>query len=70
MSVDVRTNPAFVAGQPRVLLRGQNQVSAYAVAPGGQRFLFIEQDAAPGTPAQLNVILNWSEELKQRVPTK
>jgi serine/threonine-protein kinase len=70
ISVDVRTNPAFVAGQPRVLLRGQNQVSSYAVAPGGQRFLFVEQDSAPGTPAQLNVIFNWLEELKQRVPTK
>jgi Tol biopolymer transport system component len=70
MAVDVRTTPVFEAGQPHVLLRGQNQVSAYAVAPGAQRFLLIEQDAAPGTPAQVNVILNWFEELKQRVPTK
>jgi serine/threonine protein kinase len=69
MSVDVRTNPAFDAGQPRILMRGQGQVSGYDVSADGQRFLFIEQDGAPGTPAQVNLILNWFEELKRLVPT-
>jgi len=39
------------------------------VSPDGQRFLMlkpIEQEAA--APTQINVVLNWFEELKQRVP--
>jgi hypothetical protein len=45
----------------------------YDVSPDGQRFLMIK-DATPATssstppPSQLVVVLNWSEELKARVP--
>ena len=45
-------------------------------AADGQRFLVttfaiggdVADDPAPNTP-QINVVLNWFEELKQRVPT-
>jgi len=43
-------------------------VSTYAVTPDGQKFYFIKKHrAAPVT--QLQVVLNWFEELKRLVPT-
>ncbi len=49
--------------------------SNFAVTADGQRFLVTTfalgadvDDATPATP-RINVILNWFEELKQRVPT-
>ncbi len=38
------------------------------VTPDGQRFLINGPPADPGPP--MTVVLNWSEELKQRVPVK
>jgi eukaryotic-like serine/threonine-protein kinase len=43
------------------------QYNSYGVSPDGKKFLMIRRD--PGSvPRQLNVILNWSEELKHLVP--
>jgi hypothetical protein len=44
----------------------------YDIAPDGKRFVMIEEPKASSTPQALkfNVILNWTEELKARVPTK
>ena len=45
-------------------------VANYDVSPDGQRFPVlkpVEQKEAPLT--QINVVLNWSEELKRLVPT-
>jgi Tol biopolymer transport system component len=41
----------------------------YDVSPDGKRFLMIQRDPA-SVPHQLNVILNWPEELKRVVPTR
>ena len=42
----------------------------YAVSPDGQRFLMLKaNDKAEAAPTQINVVLNWFEELKQKVPT-
>jgi len=68
MSVPVETQPAFKAGTPRVLFQatGFLGVGNYDVAPDGQRFLMIKEDDTLSSPKELNVILNWSEVLKQR----
>jgi hypothetical protein len=43
---------------------------AFDVSPDGQRFLMVkETDQAPSL-TQINVVLNWFEELKRRVPAK
>ena len=71
MEVDIATQQGFSAGTPKVLFEGQYQSLStstpnYDVSPDGQRFLMlkpIEQGA------QINVVLNWFEELKQKVPT-
>ena len=40
----------------------------YNVAPDGQRFVMIQEGAPVSSVTQINVVLNWFEELKQRVP--
>jgi serine/threonine protein kinase len=70
MIVDVETQPAFKAGTPHTLFPTTGYLGAgnYDVAPDGQHFLMIKQDDAQTNPKELNVVLNWSEELKRRAP--
>ncbi len=72
MAVAVETGPVFSAGTPRLLFEGQyfSQTLAanYDVSPDGQRFVMISEDELEA-PTQINVVLNWFEELKQRVPS-
>jgi len=43
---------------------------AYDVTPDGQRFLMLKpSEQAQAARTQINVVLNWFEELKRRVPT-
>jgi Tol biopolymer transport system component len=75
MAVDIVTQPGFTAGKPRTLFEGQYQPTAatfpnYDVSLDGQRFLMLKPvDQAQASPTQINVVLNWFEELKQKVPT-
>ena len=74
MVVDVTTQPTFTAGTPKVLFEGQYVDSVvvanteYDVAPDGQRFLMIQPIEREGGLSQIQVVLNWFEELKRRVP--
>jgi Tol biopolymer transport system component/predicted Ser/Thr protein kinase len=76
MSVPIETSPSFKAGTPKVLFKGEYFSRAngtqYSVTPDGNRFLMMKDAAAkPGSaplPQQIDVVLNWFEELKQRVP--
>ena len=76
MAVDVVTHPNFTADKPRVLFEAPYLLSPatspnYDVSPDGQRFLMLKPaDAGEGVPTQINVVLNWFEELKQRVPSE
>ena len=76
MAVDVAMQPTFSSGRPRMLFDGKYASSlfpltgvAYDVSPDGQRFLMIEETGTT-TPQQINIVLNWTEELKRRVPVK
>jgi hypothetical protein len=42
----------------------------YDVSPDGQRFLMIQPIEEEAPPTQINVVLNWAEELKRRVPAE
>ncbi len=60
-------------GQPAVLFTG-NYLNdpgrgQYDVAPDGKRFLMMKEDTAQQEAGQINVVLNWFEELKRLVPT-
>jgi eukaryotic-like serine/threonine-protein kinase len=73
MAVDVTTQPTFTPGKPRMLFQGPylttNQaLPYYAVAPDGQRFLMVKANEPGAAATQINVVLNWFEELKHRVP--
>jgi len=72
MVVDITTEPTFRAGNPRLLfegsyLGGTGNRAFYDVTPDGQRFVMVQTQQGPG--AQINVVLNWFEELKRLVPT-
>jgi eukaryotic-like serine/threonine-protein kinase len=78
MAVDIATQTGFAAAKPRQLFEGRYMVTStgwarpnYDVSPDGQRFLMlkpVEPEQAPVT--QINVVLNWSEELKRLAPAK
>lgn len=74
MAVDVTTEPTFSVGKPRVLFQGNYlqspvRVSNYDVSADGQRFVMIKpSEPAESSPTQINVVLNWFEELKRLVP--
>ena len=75
MAVDISTQSGFTAGKPRVLFEGQYvpspaTASNYDVSHDGQRFLMLKpSEGSEVAPTQINVVLNWFEELKQKVPT-
>ena len=74
MAVDVQTRPTFSASKPRLLFEGRYLLARglfpyWDVAPDGQRFLMIKSEDDAGQP-QLQVVVNWFEELKRRVPAK
>ena len=76
--VSVTTQPTFAFGnpvpQPSGALRGGFDVleRQFDITPDGTRFIAVvdatqNQDEAPVAP-QFHVVLNWFDELKQRVP--
>jgi Tol biopolymer transport system component len=74
MAVDVTMQPNFSASKPKMLFEGQDLPAPvtypnYDVGPDGQRFLMLKPTKqAQAAPTQINVVLNWFEELKQKVP--
>jgi Tol biopolymer transport system component len=69
MAVAIQTSPVFRAEKPVVLFEGPYG-NNFDVARDG-RFLMIKPPNVQQTPTnQVNVVLNWLEELKQRVPTR
>ncbi len=71
MVVQTTTQPSFAASSPQVLFQGRfvptrRGEAAYDVAADGQRFLMVRREAGEA-PVQLNVILNFVDELKRRV---
>ena len=76
IAVEVKTQPTLNIGKPQVLFEGNYVFNAgpgahYDVTPDGQRFLMIKADDEQAAAfSQINVVLNWFEELKQKVPAK
>ena len=76
ITVDITTEPSFRAGTPKLLFEGgyettsQATLADYDVTPDGQRFVMIEpSEEALEATTQINVVLNWVEEIKRMVPT-
>jgi len=85
MAVPVQTTPTFSAGIPAKLFEGPYYFAdllgrTYDVSRDGRRFVMIKNPPRlaaamgtgdqPATTANMVVVVNWIEELKQRVPTR
>jgi eukaryotic-like serine/threonine-protein kinase len=75
MAVDVQTTPTFSAGKPRKLFERAYERSLalwanYDASPDGQRLLMVRQENATARATHINVVLNWLEELRQKLPAQ
>jgi serine/threonine-protein kinase len=74
MAAEITTTPSFSVGKSKMLFQGSYTPTTgtfpfYDVSPDGQHFLMLKPTEQGGTaPTQINVVLNWFEELKQKVP--
>jgi len=73
MCVAIETKPAFKRGMPKSLFEGQFMAhpnfTYYDIHPDGDRFLMVKTEEELAID-QINVVLNWFEELKQQAPTE
>ena len=84
MLLSVKTTPTFSLETPRLLFQGTYvsisfmfagfDFATWDISPDGQRFLMMKEAGTNGSegsgPRKINIVLNWFEELKQRVPVK
>jgi eukaryotic-like serine/threonine-protein kinase len=80
MAVAVETEPTFKLGVPKTLFKGayySYMSHNWDLSRDGKRFLMIkpmqstsETSAAPPPRPKITIVVNWFEELKQRVPVK
>jgi Tol biopolymer transport system component len=74
MSVPFTTNPIFSIGNPELLFEGPYLLGSpgahnYDVTPDGQRFLMIKASEPEGSLG-IQILTNWFDDVKARVPTK
>ncbi|HLJ24494.1 MAG TPA: winged helix-turn-helix domain-containing protein [Candidatus Acidoferrales bacterium] len=73
MAATVETKPTFAAGKAKLLFKGDYAAGPlgfwpnYGVTPDSQRFLMLRAAESERYASQINVVLNWSEELKEKV---
>ena len=73
MAVDVETSPSFSVGKPRRLFDKAYERSIalwadYDVSPDGRRLLMVRREKSPAAATHINVVVNWSDELKRKLP--
>jgi hypothetical protein len=80
----INKNQLILGQAPRVLFKsiyvapgpfsGVPVGTPWDISPDGKRFLMLKEATSPGkpveTPRKINIVVNWFEELKQRVPMK
>ncbi len=75
MAAAIRTEPQFSVAKPQLLFEGdfertpQLYTTNYDVAADGEHFLMIKGNEE-SAPTQINVVLNFFEELRRKVPGK
>jgi hypothetical protein len=83
MTAPVETKPTFKSGKTTVLFRrtfpssvgvDMTDYTWWDITPDGKRFLMMKEAGTPastgGSAQGIHIVLNWFEELKQRVPGK
>jgi Tol biopolymer transport system component len=76
VSVDIRTQPTFQFGTPTPLrvegIESNQERGGFAVMPDGKHFIVLlppsQAERGNVSTSQINITINWFEELKQRVP--
>ncbi len=78
MASAIEADPVFSRGQPRDLFSGLGRFrreannGGYDIHPDGgfvmTTLVDTSLDSSPGVSARINIVLNWFEELKERVP--
>jgi hypothetical protein len=80
VAVAIESDPVFKPKQPEELFRGSylsvgtSMLPMWDISPKDKRFLMIKE--AGSTPSQgagarkISVVMNWTEELNERVPVK
>src|SRR5262249_53416689 len=77
-AVDIRTEPSFASGKPLQLpipgiVWDANAPRNFDITPDGRFVVLIpasQTETNRQRTSQINLVLNWSEELKQRVPVR
>ena len=74
MAVSIATEPSLTPSKPITLFEAPYELTApgypnYDVSPDSQTFVMIKRSEQDAAPRQLNLVVNWLEELKRRVPT-
>ena len=73
MAVSVETEPTLKLGTP-ISLFADRYVGEFDIHPDGKRFLMLKPfevadgESKEGITPKINIVLNWFEELKERVP--
>jgi serine/threonine-protein kinase len=75
MAVPVRTIPVLEVGKPARLFEspfvaGQPGLPNYDVSADGSHFLMIRAGTEEAKPGPLNIVLNWFNELRKRIPVR
>lgn len=76
MAVAIKTQPALEVGKPQALFEGRYEMNPlgampfYDMSADGRRFLMVKGSEQSASATQINLVLNWFEELKQKVPVK
>jgi len=76
MAVDIDTEASFSAGKPRMLFDGPYLPTSasfpwWDVSPDGERFLMLKPvESQTSAPTEIQIVLNWFEELKTKAPVK
>ena len=73
MAVDINYDPVFEVGTPKKLFNIDYinvGTPNFGVFPDGTRFAVINRPESKGNENQINIIINFLEELKQLVPVE
>jgi hypothetical protein len=74
--VSIVTSPTFTVGNPQrrprggMLFAGTQSMRPIDMAPDGRILGRMDGEQQPGSTPQIRIVLNWFEELKQRVPSR
>ena len=71
-AVPIVNSQSFIMGRPHVVLRDYSWVplesnATFDISPDGKRILITKAKDGDSSPHQINVVLNWSEDLKKRM---